>query len=92
MEELKNYWWMLITIPALTLLIYIVTNKSMKGLAILSILFGSAIIILWFTLYQLKENTNLLVGIIWLVLGLGWLAYNQIKKKKEQTGHKATED
>ena len=82
MEELTNYWWMLITIPALTLLIYIVTKKSMKGLAIVSIIFGSAVIISWFASYLIKQNINLLVGIIWLVLGFGWLAYDHIKKKR----------
>jgi hypothetical protein len=82
MKELKDYWWMIITIPALTILIYLLTKKSMKGLAILSIIFGIAVITSWnwILAYPIKGNINLLLGITWLALGIEWFFYHYRKK------------
>jgi hypothetical protein len=81
MEDLKNYWWMIITIPALALLIYIVGRRSMRGIAILSIIFGGGVIGFWFILYPIWGISRLITGIVWLALGLGWLIKEHMKEK-----------
>ena len=80
MEDLKNYWWMAITIPALAYLIYIVARKSMRGIAILIIIFGGGVIAFWFILYPVWGIGRLITGIVWLALGLGWLIKEHVKK------------
>jgi len=82
MEDLKNYWWMAITIPALAYLIYITAKRSMKGIAILGTIFGSGVIIFWFILYPKWGINHLFVGIVWLLLSLGWLIKDRIKERK----------
>jgi hypothetical protein len=52
----------------------------MKGLAILSIIFGIAVITSWILAYPIKGNINLLLGITWLALGIGWFFYHYRKK------------
>jgi len=80
MEDFKNYWWMAITIPAIAFLIYILARKSMKGIAILSIIFGGGVIAVWFILYPVWGISRLITGIVWLTLGLGWLIKEHVKK------------
>ena len=82
MEDLKEYWWMLITIPALALLIYIVARRSMKGIAIIATTFGIVVIALWFILYPKWGFGHLFTGIVWLMLGSGWFIKDYIKKKR----------
>jgi len=82
MEELKSYWWMVITVPALALLIYILARRSMKGIAIFSTLFGSAVIVLYVILYPQWGIYQLVLGIVWLLLGGGWLIKDHVKKKR----------
>jgi len=82
MKELKDFWWMIITIPTLSLLIYLLIKKSMKGLAILSIVFGISVIILWLAAYPIKGNVNLFVGITWLILGILWFVFYYKKEEK----------
>jgi hypothetical protein len=82
MEELKKYWWMAITIPALAFLIYIAARRSMKGIAIISTIFGGGVIILWFILRPIWGFGHLFLGMVWLALGLGWLIKEHIKGRK----------
>jgi hypothetical protein len=82
MEDLKSYWWMIITVPALALLIYILARRSMKGIAILSTIFGSAVILLYVILYPKWGIHQLVLGIVWLLLGGGWLIKEHMKKKR----------
>lgn len=82
MEELKGYWWMIITVPALALLIYILARRSMKGIAILSTIFGSTVIVLYLILYPKWGMNQLGLGIVWLLLGGGWLIKEHMKKKR----------
>jgi hypothetical protein len=87
MEGIKNYWWMAITIPALAFLIYIVARRSMKGIAILSTIFGGGVIAFWFILHPIWGASHLFSGMVWLALGLGWLIKDHIKKKKSTSQH-----
>jgi hypothetical protein len=82
MEVLKGYWWMIITVPGLALLIYILARRSMKGIAILSALFGSTVIVLYVILYPKWGIHQLVLGIVWLLLGGGWLIKDHMKRKR----------
>jgi len=82
MEDLKNYWWMIITIPALALLIYIVARRSMKGIAIVGTIFGGTVMVFWFIFYSKWGIEHLFTGILWVVLGLGWLVKDYMRKKR----------
>ena len=87
MEGLKNYWWMAITIPGLAFLIYIVARRSMKGIAILSTIFGGVVIAFWFILRPAWGASHFLSGMVWLALGVGWLIKDHVRKKKNTSQH-----
>ncbi len=91
MESLKNYWWMIVTIPGLAFIIYMISQqiitkdktKKMFGMSILAILFG-VFQIFYFVLNKEQLNVAFLFfGICWIILGAGRLIYDYKKSLKE---------
>lgn len=88
MEDLSNYWWMIVTIPSLAFVIYLISKqltpkekaKKMVGMSILAIIFGM-FQILYFIFNNGRLNIAFLIfGICWFFLGFGRLIYDYRKK------------
>lgn len=84
MGSLRNYWWMIITIPTLAFLIYIISrpltpkdkSKKMVGMSILAIIFGILQILYFISNKGQLNITFLFFGICWIILGSGRLIYD----------------
>jgi len=87
MENLRNYWWMIVTIPGLAFVIYMISKqltpedktKKMVGMSVLAIIFG--IIQIFYFIFN-KEQLSvafLFFGLCWIVLGIGRLLYDYKK-------------
>jgi hypothetical protein len=87
MNNIKDYRWLIITVPLLSLIIFSVIqkinpdmkSKRMLGASIFAIGFGIFLII-FCIINQLKVNKVYIVfGIFWILLGVGRLIYDNYK-------------
>lgn len=88
MDILKNYWWILITIPLLTFVLYVLAKtikprrekvKEMTGISIIAIIWG--IITLWLAYCQHLSNFYVFSGVCFILIGGLRLLYDYKLKK-----------
>lgn len=90
---LKNYWWMIFTIPTLAFVLYVIARKigsgdkfkTLAGMNMIGILIGVILICDYAINYPKIDLNFLLIGIATILVSVGRII---LSIRKNKNGHK----